>query len=153
MSVAASHQSEPARILVADDNPQGAELIADYLDDTGWSVRVVGDGDETLKAVREWKPDVLLLDIMMPKLSGFEVCKRLRSDPVTRDLPVLMITALDQPSDVDRAVDAGTNDFLTKPIHKVDLVLRVRALLESRRHSTEVDRTIDYLESVAQGGA
>src|SRR5437762_3582814 len=108
-------KNEPARILVAEDNPQGAELIEDFLDGTGWSVRRAADGDETLKSVHEWKPDVLLLDVMMPKLSGFEVCKRLRGDPATRDLPVLMITALDQPSDIDRAVDAGTNDFLTKP--------------------------------------
>jgi len=143
---------EPARILVAEDNPRGAELIEDFLDGTGWNVRRAADGDETLKAVREWKPDVLLLDVMMPKLSGFEVCKRLRSDPTTRDLPVLMITALDQPSDIDRAVDAGTNDFLTKPIHKTDLVMRVRALLESRRLATDVERTLDYLQAVGQAG-
>ncbi|MFL5331417.1 MAG: response regulator [Gemmataceae bacterium] len=145
-------KSEPARILVAEDNPQGAELIEDFLDGTGWNVRRAADGDETLKAVREWKPDVLLLDVMMPKLSGFEVCKRLRNDRATRDLPVLMITALDQPSDIDRAVDAGTNDFLTKPIHKTDLVMRVRALLESRRLATDVDRTLDYLQAVGQSG-
>src|SRR5438309_5319749 len=124
------------KVLIAEDNPQAAELIQDYLDGAGWELRVAADGDETLRLVKEWKPDVLLLDIMMPKLSGFEVCKRLRADPATRDLPVLMITALDQPSDVDRAVDAGTNDFLTKPIHKTDLVLRVRAMLESRRQAT-----------------
>ena len=66
---------------------------------------------------------------MMPKISGFEVCKRLRADPATRDIAVLMITALDQPSDIDRAVEAGTDDFLTKPINKTELLLRVRARL------------------------
>ncbi len=138
------------RILVAEDNPQGAELIEDFLDGTGWTVRRVADGEETLQVVREWKPDALLLDVMMPKLSGFEVCKRLRHDPATRDLPVLMITALDQPSDIDRAVDAGTNDFLTKPINPTDLVARVRALLESRHHATDVERTLEYMHSVVQ---
>jgi DNA-binding response OmpR family regulator len=138
------------KILVAEDNPQGAELIEDFLDGTGWTVRRVADGEETLQVVHEWKPDALLLDVMMPKLSGFEVCKRLRQDSATRALPVLMITALDQPSDIDRAVDAGTSDFLTKPINATDLVARVRALLESRRHANEVDRTLNYLDSVVQ---
>jgi len=90
---------------------------------------------------------------MMPKLSGFEVCKRLRADPATRDLPILMITALDQPSDVDRAVEAGTNDFLTKPINKTDLVMRVKALLGSRRQSSDLDRTIHYVDEMTKVSA
>src|SRR5262249_48021805 len=138
-----------ARILVAEDNPQGAELLEAYLDGSGWEVRTSVDGEETLRAVAEWKPDDVLLDSMMPRRSGFEVCKRLRHDPATRDVPVLMITALDQPSDVERAVEAGTNDFLTKPIHKVDLVTRVRALLDSRSRATDLDRTIDYINAVS----
>lgn len=141
--------AEPtARLLIAEDNPQGAELIEAYLDGMGWEVRLVFDGEETLKAVREWKPDVVLLDVMMPRLSGFEVCKRLRSDPATRHVQVLMITALDQPSDIERAVDAGTNDFLTKPIHKDDLLVRVKALLLSRAQTTELERTIAYVDAV-----
>jgi PleD family two-component response regulator len=139
-----------ATILIADDHPQGAELIEAYLEGQDWEVRLAADGEETLKTVREWQPDVLLLDVMMPKLSGFEVCKRLRADPVTRDLPILMITALDQPSDVDRAVEAGTNDFLTKPIHKTDLVMRVQALLQSRQQSTDLDRAIHYVDEMTK---
>jgi two-component system, OmpR family, alkaline phosphatase synthesis response regulator PhoP len=140
----------PARVLVADDNPQGAELIEAYLDGTGWEVRIVADGSEALRLVQEWKPDVVLLDVMMPKLSGFEVCKQLKADPATRRLPVLMITALDQTSDVERAVEAGTNDFLTKPINKTDLVLRVRALLMSRDQETELEQTTKYVDTVTQ---
>ena len=140
----------PARILVADDNPQGAELIEAYLDGTGWEVRLSADGGDTLQQVRDWHPDVILLDIMMPKLSGFEVCKRLRADPATKDLPILMITALDQASDVDRAVDAGTNDFLTKPINKMDLVRRVQAMLASRDQPSDLDRMIKYVDTVTQ---
>jgi DNA-binding response OmpR family regulator len=142
----------PARVLIADDHPQGAELIEAYLEGTGWDVKIATDGEETLRIVREWHPDVVLLDIMMPKLSGFEVCKRLRADATTKALPVLMITALDQASDVERAVEAGTHDFLTKPINKTDLVLRVRALLLSRGGATELDRTIDYVNKVARVG-
>lgn len=140
----------PARVLVADDNPQGAELIEAFLDDTGWDVRLAADGNETLRAVEEWQPDVVLLDVMMPKLSGFEVCKRIKANAATRKIPVLMITALDQASDVERAVEVGTNDFLTKPINQEDLVHRVRALLLSRDLPTELDRTIKYVDLVTQ---
>ncbi len=138
----------PARVLIADDNPQGAELLEAYLGETDYEVETAADGEETLRKVRSWQPDLILLDVMMPKISGFEVCKRLRADPATRDIAVLMVTALDQPSDVDRAVDAGTNDFLTKPINKADLLLRVRAALRSRRAKGALDQTLDYFEGV-----
>ena len=99
--------------------------------------------------VKTWNPDLILLDIMMPRISGFEVCKRLRADPASADIVVLMITALDQPSDIDRAVEAGTDEFLSKPINKSELILRVRALrlrrdplrhAESLRHLTDAAR-------------
>jgi PleD family two-component response regulator len=101
--------------------------------------------------VKAWQPDLILLDIMMPRISGFEVCKRLRADPATRDIAVLMITALDQRSDVDRAVEAGTDDFLTKPINKSELLLRVRALLQSRQTKRDLDRALAYIEAVDRG--
>jgi DNA-binding response OmpR family regulator len=141
-------EARPARILIADDNPQGVELLEAYLGGTDYDIETAADGEETLRKVRSWKPDLLLLDVMMPKISGFEVCKRLRADPATRDLAVLMITALDQPSDVDRAVEAGTDDFLTKPINKAELLLRVRAALKSRRARGPLDQTLDYFAGV-----
>jgi PleD family two-component response regulator len=85
---------------------------------------------------------------MMPRISGFEVCKRLRANPATHDIGVLMITALDQPSDIDKAVDAGTDDFLTKPINKSELLLRVRSLLRSLQNKRELDRVLTYIEAV-----
>jgi len=88
---------------------------------------------------------------MMPKLSGFEVCKRLKADPATTATAVLMVTALDQPSDVARAIDAGTDDFLTKPIHKAELVLRVKALVEAKAEPNETERTLAYMRRVQQG--
>ena len=106
------------------------ELLEAYLGDSDYEIRIAADGEETLGKVQQWQPDLILLDIMMPKISGFEVCKRLRADPATRDIAVLMITALDQPSDIERAVEAGTDDFLTKPINKTELLLRVRSLLQ-----------------------
>jgi DNA-binding response OmpR family regulator len=135
-------------VLIADDNPQGAELLEAYLSETDYDVQIAADGEETLRKVRDWRPDLILLDIMMPKISGFEVCKRLRADPGTSDIMVLMITALDQPSDIDRAVEAGTNDFLTKPINKTELLLRVRSALRSRQHKEQLDQALAYIEGV-----
>src|SRR5437870_10563865 len=132
----------PARILIAEDNPQGAELLDAYLGESGWEVATALDGEETLQKVRDWRPDLILLDIMMPKISGFEVCKRLKADAATRDIAVLMITALDQPSDIDRALEAGTDEFLSKPINKNELLLRVRALLRSRQYKRDLDRAL-----------
>jgi PleD family two-component response regulator len=87
----------------------------------------------------------------MPKISGFEVCKRLRADPASQDVAVLMITALDQQSDIDRAVEAGTDDFLTKPINKTELLLRVRSALKSRMNKRKLDRALAYIEAVERG--
>ncbi|MCC6417590.1 MAG: response regulator [Gemmataceae bacterium] len=138
----------PARILIADDNPQGVELLEAYLGAVDCDVETAADGEETLRKVQAWRPDLILLDIMMPRISGFEVCKRLQADPATRDIAVLMITALDQPSDADRGVEAGTLDFLTKPINKTELLVRVRAALQARRHKEPLDRMLAYIEGV-----
>jgi DNA-binding response OmpR family regulator len=139
------------RVLIADDNQQNAELLEAHLDGTGYETTIVTNGEDTLRVAREWRPDVVLLDVMMPKTSGFEVCKRLRADPVTKATAVLMVTALDQPTDVERAVEVGTDDFLTKPINKAELLLRVRALLEAAKEPTEVARGLAYFRRVQQG--
>jgi DNA-binding response OmpR family regulator len=138
----------PARILITEDNPQGAELLEAFLGETPHETRVVSNGEEALRVVNEWKPDVVLLDIMMPRLSGYEVCRAIRANPATRDIGVIMVTALDQHADIDRAVDVGTDDFLTKPIHKAELLLRVRALLRARRQSGDLPRTLEYVHAV-----
>jgi two-component system, OmpR family, alkaline phosphatase synthesis response regulator PhoP len=146
----------PPRILIAEDDLQGAELLEAYLADSGYEVGTATDGEATLCQVRDWRPDVILLDVMMPKISGFEVCKRLRADPASRDIGILMVTALDQSSDVERAVEAGTDDFLTKPINKNELLLRIRSLLKIRESKiqapkTNLDRTLAYIEAVEHG--
>jgi DNA-binding response OmpR family regulator len=142
--------SSPARILIADDNPQGVELLEAYLAASPHETKIATNGEETLKLVREWKPDLILLDVMMPRLSGFEVCKQLREDPTTRDIAVIMVTALDQSRDVDRAVEAGTDDFLTKPINKTELLIRVESLLAGRALPFGLNRTLIYIDHVQQ---
>jgi len=136
------------RILIADDNPQGVELLEAYLSGGDYEIQTAAEGEETLRKVREFKPDVILLDVMMPKISGFEVCKRLKANPETADIMVLMVTALDQPSDIDRAVDAKTDDFLTKPINKTELLIRVTAALKCRQYKNQLERALAYIDGV-----
>ena len=137
-------------ILIADDHPQGVELLEAYLDKDDYEIRTAADGEETLALVRDWQPDLILLDIMMPKISGFEVCKRVRADASTSNIAILMITALDQPSDIERALDVQADDFVTKPINKSELLVRVRALLKARHEKNELKRTLAYYEAVDQ---
>jgi len=141
-------QTRPFRVLIVDDDPQSAELLEAYLSDSGYEIQTAADGEETLRKVGSWQPDLILLDIMMPRISGFEVCKRLRASPATRSIAILMVTALDNQSDIDRAVEAGTDHFITKPINKSELLLHVGALLKSRSNQRELDRALAYIEAV-----
>jgi len=120
-------------VLLVDDNAQNLELLEAYLEDLT-DVRVVTatNGLEAMTKVAEETPDLILLDIMMPKMSGFEVCKRIKSDPKTRDIVVVMVTALNEPSDVERAAECGTDDYLTKPIERKAFVGLVRNLLSAK---------------------
>ncbi len=144
--------TRPPRILIADDTPEAVELLEAYLAGTDYEMAIATDGEETLARVADWHPDLILLDVMMPKISGFEVCKRLRANPATRDIAVLMVTALDQTSDVERAVEAGTDDFLSKPINKTELLLTVRNLLAARQNKKGIDRALDYFDSMQREG-
>ena len=137
--------SGPPKIVIADDYPQNVELLEAYLSEVDCEIRTAFDGEDTLRVVGEFKPDLLLLDVMMPRLSGFEVCKLLRADPATKDLLILMVTALNEASDFERGVQSGTDDFLTKPVNKVELLCRVRSLLRVRHLKTQLDRTLAYL--------
>jgi two-component system, OmpR family, alkaline phosphatase synthesis response regulator PhoP len=150
-SVALDLPKGPPKILIADDNVQNVELLEAYLAEIDCEIRTAIDGDDTLRVVAEFQPDLLLLDVMMPRLSGFEVCKKLRADPKTRDLQILMVTALNEPSDFERGVQVGTDDFLTKPVNKVELLCRIRSLLRVRHLTSQLDRTLAYLAEVERG--
>src|SRR5215210_1127293 len=138
----------PPIILIADDNLQNVELLEAYLSEVDCAIQTASDGEETLRAVAEFVPDLILLDVMMPRLSGFEVCRTLRANPATRDLLILMVTALNEASDFERGVQAGTDDFLTKPVNNIELLCRVRSLLRVRHLKTQLDRTLAYLTEV-----
>lgn len=136
------------KILVADDNAQNLELLEAYLASLDCEVVTALDGQDTLDKVKESPPDLILLDVMMPKVSGFEVCKQLKSQPETKDIPILMVTSLHEAADIERGVEAGTDDFLTKPIHKQILLRRVQSLLKVRHLQNELERTLTYLREV-----
>ena len=140
--------TETSKILIADDNLQNCELLDAYLSDDSYEIAMAHDGRETLKKVAEFRPDLILLDIMMPKLSGYEVCKQLRADASTRDIPVLMVTALAEMGDIERAVQAGADDFLTKPVNRLELTTRVKSLLRVRHLTSQRDRLLAYLEEI-----
>lgn len=143
-----SNESRPSRILIADDNQQNCELLEAYLSDGDYGVTFAYDGRQTLERVNEQVPDLILLDIMMPKLSGYEVCQQLKADPRTRDIPVLMVTALNEAGDIEKAVAAGCDDFLSKPVNSLELKTRVRSLLRVRHLMNERDRLLAYVAEV-----
>ncbi len=138
------------RILIADDNEPNRELLDAYLAGIDCETEIAVDGQDTLDKVASFKPDLILLDIMMPKLSGYEVCQRLKADDKTSGIPVLMVTALNEQGDIEKAVKAGCDDFLTKPVNRLELQTRVRSLLRVRHLKNEVDRLLAYLADVEQ---
>ncbi|MCK4626396.1 MAG: response regulator [Phycisphaerae bacterium] len=146
---ATENNQRPSKILVVDDNAQNLELLIEYLqtiDDVETSTAV--DGIEALEMVQQVEPDLILLDIMMPRMSGFEVCRKLKSDPNTRDIPIIMVTALNELSDIERGVESGTDDFLSKPVNRLELITRVKSLLKLRHLKDELERTLTYLNDV-----
>jgi two-component system, OmpR family, alkaline phosphatase synthesis response regulator PhoP len=136
------------RILIADDNLPNCELLEAYLADLDCEIAMAVDGLDTLKQVEAFQPDLILLDVMMPKLSGFEVCRKLKDDPDTRRVMILMVTALNELGDIERAVQAGTDDFLSKPVNKLELVKRVENMLKLKGISDENERLRQYIEQM-----
>ena len=138
-------------ILIVDDNQQNVELLQAYLEVLPCRVLTAGDGIEAMKIIEDpaqHMPDLVLLDIMMPRMSGFEVCRKLKEDPATRSIPVMMVTALNELGDIERGVESGTDDFLTKPVNKLELITRVKSLLRVRHLKRELDRTVAYIQNI-----
>ncbi len=141
-----------ARVLVVDDNPQNVELLLAYLEDLGCTLCSASDGFEALRLVEENPPDLILLDIMMPAMSGYQFCERLKQHEKYRDIPIIMVTALGEVGDVERAVEAGADDFLTKPVQKAELLTRTRSLLRVRQLKRQLDATLDEMRRLKGEG-
>ena len=121
--------NSPPKILVVDDTARNVKLLADLLTVKGYSVATATSGREALTSVDAEPPDLVLLDVVMPEMSGYEVCQKLRENPATAMLPVIMVTALDPSVERIKGIDAGADDFLTKPINQAELLARVKSLL------------------------
>lgn len=135
-------------VLVVDDNPQNLELILACLEDVECRTISAADGYTALDLVKSHRPDLVLLDVMMPKISGFEVCRRIKNNPETEEIPVIMVTALNELGDIERAIQSGTDDFLSKPINKWELVVRVRTMLKLKHLTDKLERTLAYLNEM-----
>lgn len=120
------------KVLIADDEPNIVVALEFALQKEGFVVAAAADGDEALAKAREFRPDVLLLDVMMPKKSGFEVCEELRADPDFADLVIVMVTAKGRDTEVARGLAIGADAYVTKPFANRDLLARIRELLERR---------------------
>src|SRR5881296_4669436 len=137
----------PQKILVVDDMPVNVKLLADLLTVKGYTVVTAASGAEALVKVEKEQPGLVLLDVMMPGMSGYDVCRKIRENPATAMLPVVMVTALDPAQERVKGIDAGADDFLTKPINQPELLARVRSLLRIKAlhdELTELNRSLEH---------
>lgn len=141
-------QNKTPVVLVVDDNQQNLELLQAYLENVDCETVPAHDGIEALEIINAGAPDLILLDVMMPKMSGFEVCKRIKNDPRTSDIPIIMVTALNEFGDIERGIDSGTDDFLSKPVNKLELVTRVKTMLKLKYITDKLERTLAYLSEI-----
>jgi two-component system, OmpR family, alkaline phosphatase synthesis response regulator PhoP len=148
MQVGKSFMPTKNKILIADDNQANRELLEAYLAATDCVTEIAIDGQDTLAKVKSFQPDLILLDVMMPKLNGFEVCQKLRNDPATKRIMILMVTALNEAGDIERAVKAGTDDFVSKPVNKTELLKRVQFMLKHKDVVDELERLRRYIDEM-----
>ncbi|MHC4309135.1 MAG: response regulator [Planctomycetota bacterium] len=141
-------QEKTPMVLVVDDNQQNLELLQAYLEDLDCRTIPARDGLQALEIIADSAPDLILLDVMMPKMSGFEVCKRIKNDPKTSDIPIIMVTALNEFGDIEHGIDSGTDDFISKPVNKLELLTRVKTMLKLKHLSDKLERTLAYLSEI-----
>lgn len=139
---------KPSRILIADDNAANRELLEAYLVNIDCQIEMAVDGADALQKAQSFQPDLILLDVMMPKHSGFEVCQQLKKNPETSRIMILMVTALNELGDIERGVKAGTDDFLSKPVNRVELIKRVENMLRLKDTTDELERLRKYIREI-----
>ena len=138
------------KILIADDNAANRELLEALLAHIDCDTEIAVDGQDTLDKVKSFQPDLILLDVMMPKRNGFEVCRALKNDPKTSRIMILMVTALSELGDIERAVEAGTDDFLSKPVNSHELQRRVKNMLKLKGTEDELERLRNYIREMEE---
>ena len=131
--------SRPPRILVVDDNKQNLEILQKTLTAAEYEVITAADGPTALSLIESAAPDLVLLDVMMPDMSGYEVCERIRANEASRLLPVVMLTVLSEVTDRIRGIETGADDFLSKPFNREELLTRVKSLLRIKALHDEIE--------------
>ena len=126
-----------ANILIVDDVPDNIRLLGNILQQEGYQINGAKDGLQALKVAAKVIPDLILLDVMMPEPNGFETCQRLKDNPVTQDIPIIFLTAMDQVNDMVKGFQAGAVDYITKPFNTLELLVRIRTQLELKRAEKE----------------
>jgi two-component system, OmpR family, alkaline phosphatase synthesis response regulator PhoP len=142
------NNAKKPKILIVDDNIPNLELLQAYLEDSDYDIEQAQDGYQAIEMIDTDKPDLVILDVMMPKISGFEVCKKLKTDPKTADLPIIMVTALSEMGDIERAIDCGTDDFLSKPVNRIELLTRVKTMLRIKDLTDKLERSLEYISQI-----
>ena len=140
--------NQPPNILIVDDTPANLQLLAEMLKEHGYRVRVARSGPLALQAAQHEPPDLMLLDIIMPEMDGYEVCARLKADARLREVPIIFVSALTEPLDKVRAFRSGGVDYLTKPFHGEEVAARVHTPLEIRRQRHELQAQVAYLREL-----
>jgi len=138
------------RILVVDDVPLNIQLLKTYLSSEGYHILSANDGSEAIEQAKKMKPDLILLDVMMPKMNGFEVCKIIKSDMKTQFIPIILVTALNELDNKIKGMDSGADDYLTKPFNKLELMARVRSLLRTKYLHDELQQKILELQKAKE---
>lgn len=150
MVTAAAKENRKNKILVVDDVAVNVQLLTTYLTSVGYNVIAARDGQEALEKVAACNPDLVLLDVMMPKFNGFEVCERIKADEATRIVPVIMVTALNEIEDKIKATEAGADDFVSKPFNKLELLTRVKSLLRIKELHDQLNAKVKELEEAQE---
>jgi two-component system alkaline phosphatase synthesis response regulator PhoP len=125
----------PQRILVADDDPIVLKFLEALLSDAGYEVHTAGDGETALQKIREEKPDLVILDLVMPYRDGFDICRTVRQSPSTRTLPIIILSMKEKETDIIRCFEAGADEFVRKPFNALELIARIRKILDRRSPS------------------
>jgi DNA-binding response OmpR family regulator len=142
----ASNQHSEQSILIVDDNPTNLDVLLNYLESFGFKVLVAENGESALKRVGYAKPDIILLDVMMPGIDGFETCRRLKADEGTKNIPIIFMTALTDTIDKVKGFEAGAVDYITKPLHHAELMARLTAHLSIRSLQVELQEKNEHLQ-------
>ena len=136
------------RILVVDDEAPIRALLAALLEDKGYEVLTAADGEEAIVSAITNHPDLILLDVCMPHMDGMQACAKLRKNLVTRDIPVIFLTAFNSDERLEQAIDMGANDFLGKPVNAVELNVRIQAMLQTHSIPDDVERLEEYIKTM-----